>query len=133
MHSPPSGELSWKRPSPYLQNGWNAREKHGSERRPLDVQVRSRSDQRCARDRANLSVSLLYPVRVHENLAGFSCFQALHAFGEIFHRDAVGDHGMKIELAGFEERGHLIPGLVHAAAVDALNRDAFEDDVFGEI
>ena len=27
----------------------------------------------------------------------------------------------------------MVPGLVHAAAVDALNGDAFEDDVFGEI
>jgi len=40
---------------------------------------------------------------------------------------------MKIEASALQQGGHLIPGLVHAAAIDALNGEAFEDDVFGEI
>ncbi len=55
------------------------------------------------------------------------------ALEKVFHGDAIGDHGMKVELAMLEQRGHLIPGLVHAAAVDALHGDALKDDVFGEV
>src|SRR5581483_1577369 len=36
-------------------------------------------------------------------------------------------------FAAFQQRRHLIPGLIHAAAIDALNRQPFENDVFGKI
>src|SRR5271157_3442651 len=76
---------------------------------------------------------LFRSVWIHQYLAGFARFQAGHGFGKIFHRDAVGDYGVKIEASALEQGGHLVPGLVHAAAVDALNGEAFEDDVFGEV
>ena len=40
---------------------------------------------------------------------------------------------MQFEFAALEQGRHLIPGLVHAPSVDALNRQAFENDVFGKI
>src|ERR1019366_3013917 len=48
-------------------------------------------------------------------------------------RNTVGDHGMQVKLVGLEQCGHLIPGLVHAASVDALHGRAFEDDFFREV
>ena len=72
-------------------------------------------------------------VRVYQNLARLPRFQSLHRIREIFHRDPIGDCGVKIELARFEQRGHLIPGVVHSPAVNALHGDALKDDVFGEI
>src|SRR5208337_1029969 len=77
--------------------------------------------------------ALFHPVWIHQYLAGFTGFQAGHGFGKIFHRDAVGDYGVKIEASALEQGGHLVPRLVHAAAIDALNGQAFEDDVFGEV
>src|SRR5450631_1544455 len=74
-----------------------------------------------------------HAVGIDENLTGFAGFQALHGFREIFHRDAVGYHGMQVEVVALEQRGHLVPGLVHAAAVDTLNGDAFENNVLGKI
>src|SRR5579859_6012009 len=76
---------------------------------------------------------LPYAVRVHQNLAGLSGLQALHRLAEVLHRDAIGDHGMQVELAALEQRRHLIPGLIHAASIDALHRDALENNVFGKI
>src|SRR5579864_5472845 len=75
----------------------------------------------------------LRAVRVHQNLARLPRLQPLHALGEIFHCDAIRDHRVQVELAGFQQRGHLVPGLIHAAAVDALDGDPLEDDVLGEI
>src|ERR1039457_864469 len=75
----------------------------------------------------------LRPVGIHQDLAGFAGFQELHAGCKILHCYAIGDDGMQVELVGLEQRGHLIPGLVHAAAVDALHGRAFEDDFFREV
>src|SRR5579863_1345257 len=76
---------------------------------------------------------LLYAVGIHQNLACLSGLQALHGLAEIFHRDSIGDHRMQVQFAALQQRGHLIPGLVHAASVDALDRNSLEDDVFGEV
>src|SRR5713226_8539110 len=40
---------------------------------------------------------------------------------------------MKIEASALEQGGHLVPGLVHAPAVNALNGEAFENDVLGKV
>ena len=50
-----------------------------------------------------------------------------------FERKAVGDHGAGVELAGAEEAAHLVPGLVHLAAGDAVERESLEDHVAGEV
>src|SRR5229473_7284706 len=76
---------------------------------------------------------LPHPVRIHQNLAGFPSLQAFHPLREIFHRDAIRNDGVQVQFAGFEERSHLIPRLVHATAVDPLNREAFENYVFREV
>ena len=44
---------------------------------------------------------LVHPVRIHQYFAGFAGLQAGHGLGEILHRDAVGDYGMKIEASTF--------------------------------
>src|SRR5581483_9104180 len=79
------------------------------------------------------SNSLVGAVWVKQNFAGLPCLQPFHSLGKIFHRDSVGNDRMKVKLSGFEQGSHLIPGLVHAATINALDGDAFEDDVFGEI
>ena len=40
----------------------------------------------------------LGPVRIHQNLARLARLQTLHRLGKIFHRNAVGDHGMQVEF-----------------------------------
>src|ERR1700691_2075015 len=70
---------------------------------------------------------LLRPVWINEYLAGLARLEASHRSGEIFHRDAICDHGVKIEFAGFEQCRHLKPRLIHAAAVDALNGKSLKD------
>src|SRR5580704_1838856 len=77
--------------------------------------------------------ALLRAIRIHQYLASLSRFQPFHRFREVFHGDAVGNYRVQVELAGLEQGGHLVPGLVHAAAVDALDGEAFENDVFGEV
>ena len=48
-------------------------------------------------------------------------------------REAVGDDGAGVELAGAEEAPHLVPGLVHLAAGDAVEGESLEDHVAGEV
>src|SRR4051812_21767454 len=40
---------------------------------------------------------------------------------------------MQVQFAGLEQRLHLVPGLVHASAIDALHRDALKNYVFGKV
>src|SRR5271157_403979 len=40
---------------------------------------------------------------------------------------------MQVKLVGLQQRGHLIPGLVHAASVNALHGRAFENHFFCEV
>src|ERR1700688_656592 len=74
-----------------------------------------------------------HSVWVHQYFTGCAGFEALHGFGEIFHGDAVSDHWMQLKLAGFEQSGHLVPGLIHSASVDSLHRNALENYIFGEV
>src|SRR5271154_5830734 len=84
-------------------------------------------------DKSVRATHLLHAVRIYQYLTGFASLQPLHGLRKILHRNAVGDHGMQVELAGLEQCGHLIPRLIHAASVDALHRDALENNVFGEV
>src|SRR5205814_4420443 len=87
-------------------------------------------------DSANVyafDLPLLCPVRVNQYFAGLARLQAFHTFREVLHCDSIGYHGMQFELACLEQRSHLIPGLIHAAPIDALNRDSLKNDVFGKI
>ena len=45
----------------------------------------------------------------------------------------MGDDRSGIELVSGQETSHLMPRLVHAASDDAADRDAFEDDLIGEV
>src|SRR5262249_19549251 len=72
-------------------------------------------------------------VRVKENLAGVAALQHGEGAFEFFERFALAEDGLEVQAAGFEERGHLDPGLIHAAAVDAVDCGAFEDDVVDQI
>src|SRR5208337_3801025 len=47
------------------------------------------------------SVISFRSVRIYQYLAGFAGFQTGHGLGKIFHRDAVGDHGVKIKTSAF--------------------------------
>src|ERR1700751_1425275 len=73
------------------------------------------------------------PIRIDENFACLASLQPLHSSGKVLHGNTVGNHGMEFQFARFEQTGHLIPGLIHPATVDSLDRDALEDDVFGEV
>src|SRR4029077_5744811 len=77
--------------------------------------------------------SLLQSIRVQQNLARLAGLQPRHALGEILERDAVSDRGRKVQLPTLQQRLHLVPRLVHPAAVDSLHRRAFENDALGEI
>src|SRR5260370_41365501 len=74
-----------------------------------------------------------HSIGIHQYFTGFAGFQPLHGFGKVLHWNTVGDHRMQVELACLQQRRHLVPGLVHASSVDALNRDAFENNVFGKV
>src|SRR5580700_5116797 len=75
----------------------------------------------------------MHAVGIHQYFTSLAGFQTFHGAGKILHRDAICDCGMQVQFAGFEQSGHLIPGLVHAASVDTLHRDAFENNVFGKV
>src|SRR5260370_31344710 len=74
-----------------------------------------------------------HSIGIHQYLAGLARLEPLHASGKLLHCDAVRDHRMQIEFAALEQSGHLVPSLIHAASVDALHRDAFENSVFVKI
>src|SRR5260370_28628390 len=74
-----------------------------------------------------------HSIGIHQYFTGFAGFQPLHGFRKVLHRDAVGYYGVQVELACLQQRRHLVPGLVHASSVDALNRDAFENNVVGKL
>ena len=54
-------------------------------------------------------------------------FMAAKPFSKSRKSIAVRDHRADVQ-ARLEHDGHLVPGLVHLAAVDALDRDHVEDD-----
>src|SRR5690606_14571268 len=73
---------------------------------------------RAARPSAPVEDDLARPARAHD----------VERLLELLHREAVGDHGRHVE-ARLEQGDHLVPGLEHLAAVDALDRQALEDHV----
>src|SRR5437762_13152341 len=73
------------------------------------------------------------PVWVDQNFAGLAGLQALHCRRKIFHCDAVGDCRAEVQLSGLEQCRHLISGLVHATAVDSLDRNSLENNVFRKV
>src|SRR2546430_3764557 len=74
-----------------------------------------------------------HPVRIQQYLARLACLQALHPLAEVLQRHTIGDYRRQVEFAGPEQRLHLVPGLVHQAAIDALHDSALKDQVFGEV
>src|SRR5208282_2922465 len=76
---------------------------------------------------------LLGSIWINQDFTRLSRLQPLHRLRKILHCNAVRNYRMQIELAILEQRSHLIPGLVHAAAINALNRDALENNVFRKI
>src|SRR3974390_2264283 len=65
---------------------------------------------------------------VEDHFAGPAALHRFEAVLELLGLEAVGDHLRHVE-ARLEQRGHLVPGLEHLAAVDALDDEAFEDHV----
>src|SRR5580704_13210574 len=68
--------------------------------------------------------NLFRSVGIHQYLAGLARFQPGHGLGKILHRYSIRNHRMQIEPSTLQQSRHLIPGLVHAASVDALNGDS---------
>src|SRR5580765_7537378 len=60
-------------------------------------------------------------IRIQQNLARLTRSQPVHALAEVGHRHAVGDYRVKVQLACFEKRVHLVPGLIHQPSVNALH------------
>src|SRR5690348_14496071 len=72
-------------------------------------------------------------VRVEEDFAGLAGFEEFKGVGETVEREAFIEKRLEIQAAGFEERGHLLPGLEHFAAINSLHDGAFENDVADQI
>src|SRR5580692_10200101 len=62
-----------------------------------------------------------------DDLAGLARFHCGEAFLEVAKIVAMGDHGADVEPR-LEHHGHLVPGFVHLAPVDALDGDHVEND-----
>src|ERR1044072_5543559 len=63
---------------------------------------------------------------IHYDLAGVARPHRLEAVAEIVDADAVGDDRRKVKAA-LDEGDHLVPGLEHLAAIDALEIEHLED------
>jgi len=59
--------------------------------------------------------------------------QFLEGVLELLKLDALPEQRLQVQPAGLEERGHLHPGFVHAAAVDSLHRGTLEDDIVDQV
>ena len=70
---------------------------------------------------------------LQKDFAGFAGLQQVHGVVELLERQPVRDHGRKVEVAVAQERFGLKPGLVHLAAIDAVDRGALEDDCVREV
>src|SRR5260221_13522718 len=64
---------------------------------------------------------------VEEDAPGVPGVYPLEGALELRVGETVCDHGLDVEAA-VEHHRHLVPGLVHLAAVDALDREHAEDD-----
>src|ERR1051326_5134921 len=93
---------------------------------------RKRSRKRRLHWQAGNSV-FLNSVRIQQYLAGLAGLQSVHAFAEVSHRHAVSNDRRKIQFAGLEQRIHLVPGLVHEPAIDALHGSALENKIIGQV
>ena len=67
-------------------------------------------------------------VPAQHDLARLAAFHQVEALLEIIDRQLVGQHLAQREAAQYQ-LGHLVPGLVHAPAIDALQGQALEDDL----
>ncbi len=67
-------------------------------------------------------------IPVQDDFTGLARLHGFEAFGEFGVVQAVSDYGADIESA-LQHHRHLIPGLVHFAAVDAVNCEHIEDDL----
>src|SRR5690349_8657480 len=67
-------------------------------------------------------------VPAQHDLAGLARFHQLEAFLELLDRQLVRERLAEREAAEHELR-HLVPGLVHLPAVDAMDGEALEDDL----
>ena len=70
---------------------------------------------------------------LQDHLAGLPVLDDLDRVRDPLEREAVGDDRPRVELAGPEEPPHLVPGLVHPPAGDAVEREALEDHVAREV
>src|SRR5579883_835543 len=61
-----------------------------------------------------------------QDLRRVAALQARHRAGEFGQRQAVGEERIELQLALAPERQHLMPGLEHAAAVNALHHQTLE-------
>src|ERR1700683_1607243 len=65
---------------------------------------------------------------VQNDFAGLAADHGFEAFFVVLVAEAVSDDGRDVD-AGGDEDGHLVPGLVHFAAVDAADSEHVEDDL----
>ena len=70
---------------------------------------------------------------LQNHLAGLAVLDDLDRLGDRLEREAVGDDRPGIELTAAKEAAHLVPGLVHLAAGDAVEGEALEDHVAREV
>src|SRR6185295_14631840 len=71
------------------------------------------------------ALSKFLPVENH--LAAVAGPHDLESFFEVAISESMCDDGLDIE-SGLQQNGHLVPGLVHLAAIDTANRQHVEND-----
>src|SRR5205809_4701737 len=71
-------------------------------------------------------VTLVPPVEQH--FPSMSRMHRIETLLEICVRESVGDHRRNVQ-PGFQHDGHLVPGFVHLAPVDTLDREHIENDL----
>src|SRR6202162_3620658 len=67
------------------------------------------------------------PTPIEHDFAGVAGFHELDSFAKLAEREAVGDDRGDVE-AGLDERGHLVPGFVHLAAINSFDSELIKDD-----
>src|SRR5579862_394796 len=76
---------------------------------------------------------LRHAVGIHQDFAGQAALQLGKSIFKLLKIDALAEKRLQIQTARFEQGGHLHPGFIHATAVDALDRRAFENDIVDQV
>src|SRR5580704_930046 len=72
-------------------------------------------------------------VRIEQNFSGQTAFQHFESFGEFAQRQPLSEQRLQIQLACFQQLGHLHPGFEHEPAKNSMDCGALENNVIHQI